>query len=479
MLPAAFDVDRALADVHWLVSEIGPRVTSSPGEEAAAEGVATRLLEAGWAPQGVVSPRNLVACRGTGGSLFLAHIDSVPGSPGAGDNAAGVAILLELARTTQAEDLCLGFPVAEEVGLRGSGAMAAALRGDGSWLPDGGSLEQVVALDLVGWEGATELAANGLGTTWGGDGLSWLMQVARAAEVPLVVPYGYRAMSRAAPWMERSDHAPFAALGLPAMHLLHRGPHGVFPRYHQPADTEADGARLVEVAALLEAMATAPSPPRATQGAVDSGAFVLGRWRVPGWLTWGVLLAGLGSGAADLRRIRELPGMLWRGLLCVLGAALAMGVLAATGLFSTSLEEQTAGSIFGLPATGWWTAAPWALVASGAVFFGLRRALGPTGSAPLAAALLAVAALKLDLLVAAPLALGALLGRIHPALCLLGPLYLLRPDGLRELSFHGLLGPELWGVLWLLALPCIGRYERGSRRQALPEATATSTETTT
>ena len=295
MLPAAFDVDRALADVHWLVAEVGPRVTGSPAEGAAAEGIAWRLREAGWEPQGVVSPRNLVACRGSGGSLFLAHVDSVTGSPGAGDNAAGVAILLELARTSQAEDLCLGFPVAEEVGLRGSTAMAAALQGDGRWLPEGGSLDQVVALDLVGWEGATELAANGLGTTWGGDGLSWLMQVARAAEVHLASPYGYRAMSRAAPWMERSDHAPFAALGLPALHLLHRGPHGVFPRYHQPSDMEASGARLVEVASLLEAMATAPSPPRAAQGVVDSGAFVMGRWRVPGWLTWGVLLAGLGA----------------------------------------------------------------------------------------------------------------------------------------------------------------------------------------
>jgi hypothetical protein len=48
------------------------------------------------------------------------------------------------------------------------------------------------------------------------------------------------------------------------------------------------------------------------------------------------------------------------------------------------------------------------------------------------------------------------LSRLHPLFCLPPAMYLLRPEGLRELIFHGLLPPEWAPMLWLLALPALG-----------------------
>lgn len=62
--------------------------------------------------------------------LFAAHYDSVPTGPGAADNAAGVATLLEIMRALRGEpplrrDLIFLFTDAEEVGLLGAEAFAA------------------------------------------------------------------------------------------------------------------------------------------------------------------------------------------------------------------------------------------------------------------------------------------------------------------------------------------------------------------
>jgi hypothetical protein len=60
----------------------------------------------------------------TGAVLFAAHYDTMPGSPGAGDNGAAVAVLLETARMVRLgpplrNDLVFLFTDSEESGLRG------------------------------------------------------------------------------------------------------------------------------------------------------------------------------------------------------------------------------------------------------------------------------------------------------------------------------------------------------------------------
>ena len=59
------------------------------------------------------------------------------------------------------------------------------------------------------------------------------------------------------------------------------------------------------------------------------------------------------------------------------------------------------------------------------------------------------------------MSLAALAGKLWPPLALIGGLYWIQPAILRELSFHGLLPPALWGLLLLLMLPAAasGRAE--------------------
>ncbi|RME21123.1 MAG: M28 family peptidase, partial [Deltaproteobacteria bacterium] len=200
--PAARAAEAA-REAEAIAAEIGPRPTGSAGEDALEAWVRTRLEEAGWRPRRVAG--QLVACRGDGTRLFLAHLDTVPGSPGAVDNAAGVVALVHLARDTAATDLCLAFPRAEEAGLVGSEALAAAWPdpGLGPPAPSGNRLPSlVVALDLVG---QGRLSVTGLGPRWSGTWLRWLVDHADVAS-----PYAYRVVSRALPAMERSDHRPFA-----------------------------------------------------------------------------------------------------------------------------------------------------------------------------------------------------------------------------------------------------------------------------
>ena len=91
---------------------------------------------------------------------FLAHTDTVQQSPGAVNNASGVVALLELANVSTAQDMCLAFPVAEELGLLGSKQMASLI---GKWHPNPKDIDLVVSLDLVGhgnlW--VTGLSTNG------------------------------------------------------------------------------------------------------------------------------------------------------------------------------------------------------------------------------------------------------------------------------------------------------------------------------
>ncbi len=427
-------------------------------ERIAVDQVADELKAAGWSllPDPTRSGE-LVACRGPGHRLFMAHVDTVPESPGAVDNAAGIAALVALAHHSAADDLCLGFPRAEEAGLRGSDRLARA------WPERSPSAEPrpqlVVALDLVGHG---TLSVTGLGPAWGGDQLAWLHQHADLAS-----PFAYRVVSRMLPGMERSDHLPFALRGALALHLLGRGPDGIFPRYHQPEDTVVSASAMQDLLIALEGLATAPLPPTSPP---DTAARV-GPVLLPAWLVTALLAAGLLSGVHDLMRPCEgrpvlgglagLLGAAWRAVVAGCAAALLLAGATRLGLFTPTQAERTAAAVMGLPATGWWQGALVGLLLAWPAWILLRRKLGPYGSAPLASATLAGLALLLDPLLALPFAVAALLSRFHPLLALLPALYLLWPDKLRELAFHGLVGPAQWAWLWVLAWPAMGARRPG------------------
>jgi peptidase M28-like protein len=202
-------------------------------------------------------------------TLVAAHYDSVPFSPGADDNASGLAALLECARSLAGEVTPAG-PVgfvafnAEEDGLLGSrDFVAEGVRA----LP--GPLRAVHVLEMVGFRGGPGEAQR-LPLPWAPkclrspDFLGLVAQgpsnkvadaiIARAGsrELSLVAAKTWASLGRLVPDLLRSDHAPFWSAGIPAIMWTDtanlRNPH-----YHRSSDTPdtLDYAFLREVVGLL------------------------------------------------------------------------------------------------------------------------------------------------------------------------------------------------------------------------------------
>lgn len=219
--------------------------------------------------------------------IVLAHYDTVPGTPGADDNASGVALLLELAavlapfrfeRSIQFIGVNLEENAQEDdpdSGTRGSSALAAHARENG-W-----EIEGVVVLESVAYAGdaVAQTAPAGIPVEVPAAG-DFIAVVGNEASRELVQGfeeaigrYGLRlpALSLTVPGngellpdTRRSDHAPFWDTGYRAIMVTDttnfRSPH-----YHQPDDTletlnldfaaqvcRATGALLVELARLTE-----------------------------------------------------------------------------------------------------------------------------------------------------------------------------------------------------------------------------------
>ena len=184
--------------------------------------------------------------------LVMAHYDTVPGSPGAADNAASVGILLELARALAARPparpVLLAFTAAEETGLAGARALAARL------LAGGPPIGLAVSLDMVG---ASRTALNGLSGLLGRPWLEWIAARVEESGADVEVPIPHRVVSRLAPSAERSDHGAFTERGLPGFHLYGRGAERIYLAYHTAWDLPGrlDAAAIDSAGRLVTAMA--------------------------------------------------------------------------------------------------------------------------------------------------------------------------------------------------------------------------------
>jgi len=199
--------------------------------------------------------RNIVARPRSAPSAPLvilgAHFDSVPGSPGADDNASGVAVLLEAARILSG--LSLRSPVVycafnlEELNMIGSTHFAKRLKSHGL------KVAAMVSLEMLGYTdsrpGSQKYPA-GLGWFYPGRGdfigiignwrsASLLKNFAGAMrQVPALPVETLTVLGNGflVPQVRLSDHAPFWDLGYPALLLTDtafmRNPH-----YHTSSDT--------------------------------------------------------------------------------------------------------------------------------------------------------------------------------------------------------------------------------------------------
>lgn len=267
--------------------------------------------------------------------LVMAHIDTVPGSPSAIDNAAAVGVLLELARSLaqtgeRPHPMIFAATAAEEVGLLGARAIAADERL--------GPIGLAISMDLIGRSGPITL--NGVSPHLGEAGLMRVQRASEQARVAVEAPLTHQVVSRLAPQVERSDHGAFTERGVPAFHLFHRGPGRIYLDYHRPTDDleQIDATAPASALALLTAIALDPQPlPLAADAKPATwfgGGWIVGHRTlvVCELLLMLVVLAGLVSswrGTAEQR-----PRPLGAAMAVGLGLAAWIGVVAIDGLLT-------------------------------------------------------------------------------------------------------------------------------------------------
>lgn len=182
--------------------------------------------------------------------ILGAHYDTVPGSPGADDNASGIAVLLEVARTMQTFSLnstvrWIAFAL-EEYGYAGSTHYAEKAKERGE------KILGMISLEMVGFTGPGQNYPPYLNPKFypnvgdfigiiGNERSKALLEKVRQsfkARIPqlpsefLLVPGNGVAMEE----MRLSDHSPFWDQGFPALMITDTA----FlrnPNYHLPSDT--------------------------------------------------------------------------------------------------------------------------------------------------------------------------------------------------------------------------------------------------
>lgn len=365
--PEVFSAERAAAVLRQLLGDERPHPMGSAANAAVRERILEQLAALGYqatTQSGVVcdahsavcgQPVNIIArlpgiadsAGGSDGSAILlaAHYDSVAAGPGASDDGAGVATVLEIARAlkhgpTLRHTVIFLLDDGEEAGLLGARLFVQ----QHPWAP---RVKAAVNLEARGTSGPSFMFETGTANRW-------LMQRYQSAVAQPVTNSLYYAVYKLLP--NDTDFTVFKAAGYQGYNFAFLGD---VAHYHTPRDDLAhldlrslqhQGDNALHT---LRALATAPwSPPPADEAVYfDLFRLTLVQWpataAVPAALLLLVLLAGAGAGLLHQRRItaREL---LWgcAGTLAIVAGS----VLTASGVY---LALRLAGS---LPPAG---AAPW------------------------------------------------------------------------------------------------------------------------
>lgn len=215
-----------MTHVRRLAGDIGPRTAPSKAYRRAARYVRSQLRGMGY--RVTMDPVSLpdgrtwnVSARWPGASgrpiLLGAHLDTVDGSPGANDNASGVAVILEVARSVAGT--ALGREVrfvafgGEEV-QPGGGHHFGSLHDAARTKP-----RAMVSVDMIGLDRPLVVGWLGIGSR---RTVRLLLRSAR--------DLGLKAGERILP--DLSDHGPYERAGVPSAFLWT----GDEPNHHQPSD---------------------------------------------------------------------------------------------------------------------------------------------------------------------------------------------------------------------------------------------------
>ena len=350
-----FSADRAMADVR-IIARV-PHPTGSAANAAVRAHLAERLQGLGFSVRTVTAPlppaarkrlrawgspvadtaqaATLVALRpgrdpASPVVAVMAHYDSVWGSPGAADDAAGVAAALEIARAipraSQQRDLALIFTDAEELGLVGARAFFAADATNASaGDPLAGRIGVLVNMETRGGGGRAQMFETGPGN--GALMRLFAANVADPAANSLAVKI-YELLPNS------TDFTPAKQRGIPGVNFAFIGDPQL---YHSPLATAAalDRGALQHLGAqgldITRALLAAPALPERAPDTVFSD--VLGRFIIayPAWVGWLVLAAAAGLAGLAVRG----RGWRWRevsaGVVDGITFMIATGVLAYGG----------------------------------------------------------------------------------------------------------------------------------------------------
>jgi len=342
--PGAFSAYRAEAILRDLVGNGIPHPIGSPAGARMRETIVKRLAALGYAPQlqsgfvcrgGVCgSPVNIVATlRGStedrDAVMLAAHYDSVPAGPGASDDGAAVATLLEIARILAARPpsphpIVLLLTDGEEAGLLGASLFVQQH-------PLSKQVKAVVNLEARGTSGPSLMFETGTANTW-------LMRLYGSA---IARPFSnslYYVVYKRLP--NDTDFSVFKTAAYQGFNFAFIGDVG---RYHTPLDSVANASASSiqhqgdNALAALSALANSPTlhPAVAESVFFDGFARTLITWPAAfalpaALLTLALLLAEavilLRKGAVTAREVMW-GGM---GMICMLalGTALCASLLA-------------------------------------------------------------------------------------------------------------------------------------------------------
>jgi Zn-dependent M28 family amino/carboxypeptidase len=223
-------LDGAIEDAVATLS-MSPRSTTAE-RDATRVYLRDALVDLGYAPEAAtyVTGENVIAridaTTGTGAPWIVvgAHFDSVAVSPGANDNATGVAVVLAVARqvremTCRSRGVIVAFFDEEEIGRVGSFAHARDL------FQGGVDVEAVHTIDQVGWDSD-------------GDRVFELELPAPAIETAYGVTAARLGVAVSSTTTATSDHQSFRDRGFAATGISEEYAGGdTTPHYHQAGDT--------------------------------------------------------------------------------------------------------------------------------------------------------------------------------------------------------------------------------------------------
>jgi hypothetical protein len=352
---AAFSADRAMADVAVIARE--PHPLGSPANRRVRDHLIARMSALGLSPQirtddafthrevrgdvymsggrvenlvGVLPGRD----RSLPAVALMAHYDSVPGSPGAADDAAGVAAALEIVRALRAEgpparDVMVVITDGEESGLLGANAF---FRRD----PLARRIGLVLNMESRGAGGRVQMFQT---SAENGGLIDLLRRTAQRPSSSSLSVLVYETMPN------DTDLTESNAAGAPGLNYAFIGRQF---DYHSPTATPANMDRGTlqdlggQVLSTTREAAFSPTLPGRAPNSVYSQLFGDVILAYPAWAGWLVLAAAAALAGLGLARARRLEAFPWLDALRGAGALLT-AVLGAAAILHFARRATGAG----------------------------------------------------------------------------------------------------------------------------------------